>query len=98
MKITRTHFNLSRTSAGIRDAKEEMKQYDNVMRLLVENWRYETLSDVVQMRNALTARYNKVDKSFQPLMNRVWDLLRRLTNLYDDQVWTNNARSPPKRW
>lgn len=83
-----------RTSAQIGTAKNILSRFDKDMRLLLDDWRYDTLVDVIHMRNKLTGRYKHASAKEQKMMDEVWDILRRLTNLYDDQMWAETVRRP----
>lgn len=66
----------------IRATKAELSNYEQLILSVIPNWRIDTLQDVIAMQTCIVNIIRYVDVSHDSFFNHVYDLLRRLRNIY----------------
>lgn len=73
---------MSHIHCMVDETKTELNGLTSLMEFVLNDWRYDTLEEVMSMRTLLANNYKNVHESFHPVMDHTWNLLRRLTNMY----------------
>lgn len=66
----------------IRSTKRELQQNDRAMKQLIPNWKYDTLAECMSMQTQIVNLVNNLDERYDVYFDHIYDLLRRLRNVY----------------